>query len=157
MAGLINKIKGLVKNRTTYRVGLLQAKAYRLLKVRTGEVLSKYNITTIDWALLGLLNDNKDGIKSSSLAQELGVEAPFITALFAKLNKLDLVQSNPLPNDNRVKIITLTDKGFAFVESTESIVRNHMRPLLSGVPMKDVLAYVSVLEKMIENSNKEEN
>ena len=154
MGGLLKKIETLIHNRTTYRVGLLQAKAYRALKKRTGDVLSQYDISTVEWALLGLLFDHKDGMRSLALAHELGVEAPFITALFSKLEKQGYVEREKDQTDSRVKIICLTEEGRRFVEKTEASVRAHMKPLIAGAAVSDVLVYVSVLERITQNAEK---
>ncbi len=151
MIKILKKLQSASKNSTTYRVGLLQAKVYRILKNKTGEALSDYGISTIEWALLGLLFDCKAGLRASKLAEELGVEAPFITVLFAKLKKMGLVDHASDPKDSRVKIMHLTTKGTDFVPGVEKHVRAQMRPLVSGSAISDVLSYVTVLETIIEN------
>lgn len=152
--GIIKKIQNAVKNRTTYRAGLLQAKVYRALKVYTGENLAPYGITTMDWALLGLLHDNANGLRSSELADELGVEAPFITVLFGKLQKMNLIDSKPDTRDSRAKNIFLTSKGKQFIPKIENILYQEMKIFIEGIPKTDMLTYVTVLEQMNENSKK---
>lgn len=154
MSGLFKKIQSASHNRTSYRVGLLQAKAYRILKNYTGKLLAAYELSTVDWALLGLLHDHPKGMRSSILAQELGVEAPFITSLFGKLNTMGLVESKRDEKDSRAKILSLTAKGASSVEKIEKELRSAMKPLLSGSSIGDLLSYVSVLETIIENAKK---
>lgn len=154
MIRIITKIKNAIRNRTTYRAGLLQARVYRALKTYTGEKLAFFNITTMDWALLGLLHDNRDGLRSSELADELGVEAPFITVLFAKLQKMDLIDSKLDPKDSRAKNIFLTTKGKQFMPKVEKVVYEEMKVFIEGIPKGDMLTYVTVLEQMNENSKK---
>ena len=72
MMNIIQKIQTVAQNRKTYRVGLLQAKAYRVLKHHTAKALSEFNISHIEWAFLGLLYDAPKGMRSSALAKELG-------------------------------------------------------------------------------------
>jgi len=151
MTGIIKKIKIAIRNRTTYRVGLLQAKAYRILKRYTSEGLQSHDISTVDWALLGHLNDFKGGCRLSHLAEELGVEAPFVTVLYTKLHKKGLVISKTDPDDSRAKIICLTQKGEGFVRETEEGLKTHMRPLLKGLSSNEVVSYINVLEHIIEN------
>lgn len=152
--GIIKKIQNAVKNRTTYRAGLLQAKVYRALKCYTGEKLAPYGITTMDWAFLGLLQDNVEGMRLSALAEELGVEAPFVTVLFAKMRKMDLIDSKQDLKDSRAKNIFLTTKGKQFIPKIESIVYEEMKIFIEGISKSDLLTYITVLEQMKENSKK---
>lgn len=154
MMNIVKKIKAAISNNTTYRVGLLQAKAYRALKQHTGQVLSKFDISTIHWAFLGLLNDHPEGLRSNHAALELGVEPPFITEIFSDLKNKDLVSVKSDQTDKRVKIIFLTVKGKAFVKKTEEVLREKTKKLLVGVSAKDILSYLIVLENIIENYKK---
>ncbi len=149
---IFKKIQNVVKNRKTYRAGLLQARVYRAFKGYTQDKLSTYNISTIEWALLGLLADNQDGMRHGVLAEALGVESPFITVLVARLKKLKLIDVKADEKDSRAKIFYLTSKGADFVPKVETFLRDEMRPLVTGIPKEDLVTYLSVLEKINENS-----
>lgn len=152
MINVLTKIKSAAHNRTSYRVGLLQAKAYRVLKQKTMVVLTPLGISTIEWALLGLLADRKS-LRMSHVAQELGVEAPFITAMVLQLKKKNFIVLTKDINDSRVKSMSLTTEGNTFVTETEPIVRGAMRPIISGVSITDLLGYLSVLEQIVHNDS----
>lgn len=151
MSGIIQKIKAAFNNRTTYRIGLLQAKAYRVLKQHTGKNLQHKNISTIQWAFLGLLNDFQDGVRANIAASELGVEAPFVTEMFRGLKEKKLVEAKPDPTDSRAKLLCLTEEGKKFVSLTEAELRSQMRFLVKGVSANDLTSYLTVLEKIVEN------
>lgn len=151
---LLKKIQHAVNNRTTYKAGLLQAKVYRALKTYTGEKIAKHDISTIDWALLGLLFDNVEGMRAKALADELGVEAPFVTVLISKLQKKNLVATKPDLKDSRAKNIHLTAKGKQFVPKVEAGLYQEMKVFIEGIPKSDMLSYISVLEQINENSKK---
>ncbi|MES2985759.1 MAG: MarR family winged helix-turn-helix transcriptional regulator [Patescibacteria group bacterium] len=151
MFDLVKKIQTAIKHRTTYRVGLLHAKVYRLLKVITGEKLLEHNISTIDWALLGILYDDEKGLRFSALSDELIVEPPFVTVLVRELTKKELVETKSDPLDSRAKNVFITAKGRKFVEKVEVELRVHMKFLAKGIPKTDLITHLSVIEKMIEN------
>ena len=154
MTGFIKKIQMAARTTTTYRVGLLQAKTYRALKQYTTAALAHLDITTVEWAFLGLLYDAPKGMRASEAAAELGVEAPFITVLHKKLGKKKLVEAKQDENDTRAKVLFLSKEGRAFVAETEIYLRDKMRPLVSGSSMRDILAYISVLQTINKNSSK---
>lgn len=153
MAGILKSIRSIARNRTTYRVGLLQAKAYRILKQQTTRILAPLGISTLDWALLGLLADNGP-MRSLLIAEELGVEAPLITVMARKLRKGGLVIVERGQKDRRVKTLALTEEGKRFVEETEPLVRQKIGSLISGIGPKDLVAYLTALEGIVENGKK---
>ncbi|MDQ2933042.1 MAG: hypothetical protein M3Q80_01540 [bacterium] len=151
MIGILSKIKTAVHNKTTYRVGLLQTKAYRILKNNTDKALKRHAITSVHWAFLGILNDQINGMRAIDAAIELGVEAPFVTRLFSELEMKKLVDAIADTEDSRVKIICLTEEGKKFVKTTEIELREHMRSLIKDVSVNELMSYLTVLEKIIKN------
>jgi DNA-binding MarR family transcriptional regulator len=153
--GYIQRLSSVARNRTTYRAGLLQAKAYRILKVRTNKELARIEkgISSIHWALLGLLHDEHDGMRPHEAALELGVEAAFVTALVAELRKKGFVTTKADASDNRSKRLCITEKGTAFVASAEPKLRGAMRPLLAGLSVTELSSYLVALEKIVKNSS----
>ncbi|MES2437066.1 MAG: hypothetical protein V4519_03560 [Patescibacteria group bacterium] len=149
--GLFKKIKTVTSTTTTYRAGLLQTKAYRALKQHTAAVLDDSNISTVEWGFLGLLRENPKGLRLSILANELGVEAPFVTQMVNRLKPKGFFEVVTDPEDSRAKIMCLTQKGIEFVDSTEKILREKTRRLFHGASLTDLAAYLTVLQTIIDN------
>ncbi len=149
--GIFKTLSAVARNRTTYRAGLLQAKAYRVLKQRTGKILAPFGISTIEWGFLGLLMDSTR-MRARALADELGVEPPFVTVMAAKLEKKGLVAMQKNTEDKRAKTFYLTPRGKTFVEEVEKTVRAEIRPLVAGINPAAFIGYFQVLEKIVENS-----
>lgn len=150
---MFEKFKELKGDLTTYGIGLLQAKAFRILKQETNDALKKYNISSVDWALLGVLQEHKDGLRLSEIASILGVEAPFVTQTMDSLLTQGLIEKTSLSNDARVKILQLTHKGRQLVPEIEEHTRKEMRHLLHGATARDVLGYRKILKVIIDNSH----
>lgn len=145
------------RNRTTYRSGLLQARAYRMLKQHTNAHLADSGIIATHWALLGLLFEEKEGMRFSEAATELGVEAPFVTTLASDLGKKGLVMQMRDPSDSRAKRLQLTDDGRLFVERTERELRTHVRTLVPGISIDSLAGYFTVLESIVAQGGKNES
>ena len=47
------------KGLTTYNTGIVQAKAYRAMRISLTNALKKYNLSMSEWALLGTIYDRK--------------------------------------------------------------------------------------------------
>ncbi len=149
---LLKKISFASINQKTFRIGLLQTKAYRALKQTTNKFLEPYKLSSVEWALLGLLYDAPKGMRLNVLAHELGVEAPFVTTMISKLSKRAFVEQVIDPEDNRAKITCLTKTGKEFVNTTEAVMRKSMKPLLQGIGLSDILSYLHVLRGIIINT-----
>jgi len=139
---------------TTYSLGLLQAKAYRILKNHTTETLKVFNISTVEWALLGLLYETKEGVGITILAELLGVEVPFVTTLIDSLEKKKLVERHFSKEDKRYKTVHLTVEGIGLLPNIEEVLKKKTKPLFAGLGIKDVFAYQKVLKSIIDNSQK---
>ena len=137
---------------TTYNLGLLQAKAYRILKNKTSELLLTYNISTIDWALIGLLLDKKEGLRFSEAALALGVEAPFVTVIVDILEEKKIVSRHSSLTDKRSKTIALTVNGKSLALKIEHYLKKETKFLVVGVSISELIAYRKVLKAIIENS-----
>ena len=155
MSELFNKARTLLRNRTTYQVGLLQARVYRVLKQKTNGILAPFGISSLHFAMLGLLKEKKEGLMLQDIAQALGVEPPFVSELLRTLTKCGWVVTVANPKDKRAKVAELTPDGLAFLVSTERHTREHIRPLLTGISSGDIATYLSVLEKISKNADRQ--
>lgn len=139
---------------TTYNFGIVQNSVYRHMKQQTTKALAGSNMGTVEWALLGYLSEHHDGVRPSEAAEAVGVEPPFITSLSKALVKRGFIKLVPDTEDSRAKNLCITDSGKEFVEKTEPELRRHMRPLIEGVSVRELLTYYSVLKKIKKNSDK---
>jgi DNA-binding MarR family transcriptional regulator len=134
---------------TTYRIGLVHTKLNRLLKQRTTRLLEGTGVNPPEWALLGVLFDAKKHMRLNVLAEELGVEASFVTTMAKSLTKRALIILTTDPDDNRAKEISLTKEGRVFVEKTERQLRDAMRPAVGSLSIRNLLSYFSVLNTLV--------
>lgn len=144
-------------SRATYSIHQLEAKAYRALKQYLTVALQEYSISPVEWSLLGLLYENKKGLRLTTIADELGVEAPFITSLVHKLTQKKVIEQNVDVIDNRVKIILLTKEGKSFVVVVERNVKNKLKKFQQHISAQQFSVHLEVLTTFIENAKKLEN
>jgi len=158
MNSIFDKIRDIKNSGTTYNFGILQNKVYKILKSSTDDLLKPHGITTVDWAMLGLLYDHKGGIRLIEIAELLAVEAPFVTALADDLEKKGLVFRTTSQKDKRSKYLQLSDKGRKMVKDLESHLQKETKSLIRGISFRDLLAYRRVLNKIVENQlNQDKN
>ena len=154
MFKIFTKLAHALENRTTYKIGILQDRAYRILKTHTNDFLRTKGINSVQWAMIGLLSDLKDGLRPNQIAHELGVEPPFITSIGKDLEAYKYLETKQDMADSRSKIICISEKGKKFVKETEKELREHMSPLLKDVSVNDTLSYLTFLYTIINNYKK---
>lgn len=135
---------------TTYETGLLQAKAYRILKTVVTQSLEEYQLSTTEWALIGYVFKNKQ-MRSSDIAGLLGVEAPLVTHHINALEARGILARQPDPTDQRAKIIILTNDGKKMVPRIEQDVKAATKQLLGKNGVRDLLGYVRVLQSIVDS------
>ena len=142
----------LLQYRKTYKAGLLQAKAFRILKYRTNEVLKPFAINATDWGVLGLLIDDKKGMQLRVIAQEVGVKPPYITRSIATLSKLGYVELKRSETDSRAQNAFITDKGKTFVQATEKKVLKQLKETFGDISTRSLLGYVQTLDSIVSSN-----
>ncbi len=153
---LIKRLISYKKKFSTYSIGLLQAKSYRILKKKTTAFLSVYDLSTVDWALLGILYEtSEETLYLIDIADALGVKPPFVTRIIAELQKRGLVTIEKSNVDSRAKNIHLTKEGSSLVVTIERKLRVVSRTWITGVSPLDFLAYMRVLEAISQSEEKE--
>jgi MarR family transcriptional regulator for hemolysin len=138
----------------SYTSGLLQARAYRLLRSYVNKTLSEFHLTMAEWALVGQLYDQRAGLRFADLATILEVEPPLVTKLVDGLETRKIVTRQEHPDDRRAKVICLTEAGVALVEKVEKIVTQAMRELLRNVSVDDLRIYLKVLAQIADAAGK---
>lgn len=141
----------LLKYRKSYRAGLLQAKAFRILKRETNAALAEYNLNATDWGILGLLSDNKDGLAFKDIAHEMGVKPPFITRSVRALAYQNLVTTTTDENDHRSKKAHITKEGTRYVNKIEKHVMDRVLKVLKPAGKRNVQGYVATLDAIVSN------
>lgn len=144
-------IRNSLSHLPTYRAGLWQSKAYRVLKHYLTEVLSEHDLSMQEWAVMGHLYDAKE-MRHSAVSKLLGVESPLATTMVNRLASVGYVKRHPDPTDSRAKLVRLTPKGMKTVIEVERILRKDMKRFMSDIPAPDLAVYVRVLQKLSEKA-----
>ncbi len=139
-------------NTPTYTSGLLQVKAYRILQSQVSNSLERYGLSPTTWSILGLINENQDGIRLSEIASNINVEAPHITTLVDQLQNMAIVEKHDHPTDKRAKLLFLTSKGKSLISPVEGNLNQVLLKLLNGVTESELGAYQTVLETIVKNA-----
>lgn len=137
----------------TYKSGILQVKAYRILQARVSKTLGTFQLNPTEWSILGLIFENNNGIRHSELAKMLQVETPLITMLVNGLVEKELVERHNHPTDKRAKLLFVTQKSKTLIPQVEKVLSETLLQLLNGLTQKDMTIYKKVLEVIVTNAS----
>lgn len=132
---------------STYKLGVLQAKANRLFRSYMSKLFKEYNLSIPEWNILGTVSETK-GMRLADIAELLDVEAPLVTNLIDMLEKKGLVQRKGHSEDKRAKVITLTQQGSDLVPVIEEKAQKIVHTLFKDIPEQNQETYCEVLKHM---------
>lgn len=134
-----------------YSTGLLQGKAYRALSHHLTQTLFPYDLSIPEWKLMGQLYE-KGEMRLAELADLLDVRPPLVTKLVDTLEARGMLRRVHDPKDSRARLISATPAGKAVIPKAEEDVKRTMGVLLQGVRRADLLNYLRVLARIVDNA-----
>lgn len=138
---------------TTYRSGIAQAAAHRILNKIVGDFLLAYGLTPMQWFIAGFIFDaGPNGIRLSDVAKMTDTTLPYITNQITLLTEKGVVQKVAHSGDSRVKLVSINKKYMPTVRKIEKELREHLRERLynqKDITRDELSSYIHVLFKII--------
>jgi len=132
---------------TTYQAGIIEATCHRNTQKVIDELLKNYDLTTMQWLLIGAIFDNNGApINLTILAKRLNTGLSYITNMLNLLESKSIVERYTSSNDNRIKSIRIVPS----YEETIANIERHLRAVLrnaiySKVSPEDFKIYLKVM------------
>ena len=105
---------------------------------------SGIEVTPIQVMLLFFLQKN-DGSSLTQISQGLMLENPTVTGLIDRLEKLGYVKRSDHPNDRRVYLVYLTEKGSKVAKKALPIVKKLNEQIKEGYSKREIDDFKKVL------------
>ncbi len=134
-----------MENHNAYTIMLAKIRAFRATKDVIVKSLEGYDVTIMQWLMLGAIQTNGGSLTAKVAAKELDVTMPFVTRLTKQLESKKMIAIKPNGEDLRIKNLTLTTKGETLLRDSEPVVRQAIKDWLSEVPTEEVRTYIMVL------------
>lgn len=139
-----------------YETCLVHTRADRVLRTITNNLLAEFNITMMEWLLLGVVSEaNRSGITLSDIAKRLDVSQPQVTALMDKVVTQRLVRQKVHKQDRRSRTAVLTIKGKRLLDNIETSFKEFMKTWLSEIPEDQLAAYASLVQRIANHETPE--
>jgi DNA-binding MarR family transcriptional regulator len=128
------------------RLIFLISKVYQKLITNLQKAFSESGIevTPIQVMLLFFLQKN-DGLSLTQISQGLMLENPTVTGLIDRLEKSGYVKRSDHPNDRRVYLVYLTEKGNMVANKALPIVRRLNEQIKEGYSKEEIEGFKKVL------------
>lgn len=95
----------------------------RAVNLRSKRLVKETGLTAPQLVVLRALNQH-GSLKPSTLAREVSLSQPTITAILDRLERAELVQRVRNPDDRRAVLAQLTDKGMATATSAPELLQS---------------------------------
>jgi DNA-binding MarR family transcriptional regulator len=139
---------------TTYQSGVMQSAAHRALGRIKTEYLSQYELTSMQWFVIGHVFDaDPTGIRLNDLMKILDTTMPFITSIVNTLEAKNIISKTSDLRDSRIKIAILNPEYRSTVEEIEEGLREELRSRLyheDHISREELTAYIKVLYKITQ-------
>ncbi len=130
---------------TAYGVGLLQGKAYRVLYRYLSDTLSWYDLTVNEWKLIGQLYDHGP-MDQKELMKRLSIDLTIFKKSIERLKKKKYLKSSVKDT------YEITTKAEEMIPLLETAVKEKMALLTEGISRIEMLIYIKVLQKIVDNA-----
>lgn len=97
-----------------------------------------------------LLAQTED-VFQKDIEEEYSIRPSTATELLKQMEKNGLILRQPVPYDNRLKRIVLTDKALTYRQQVVEDLTALEETLVSGISEEDLEAFFNVIEKMMDN------
>lgn len=116
--------------------------------------LSKYNITTSQWAVLKLL-DTKEELTQTEIAKELLGDKATVGDVILRLCEKNYIEKSINKFDKRMYVVRLTPKAKNVIEDIEIMANDLSSKALAGLNEQDIQILYKSLNQIINNLSKE--
>jgi DNA-binding MarR family transcriptional regulator len=139
-----------LSNVTTYQSGVVQSAAFRKLNRVVASFLEAYDLTTMEWFIIGTVYDaGNDGLSLTALKAKLDTTMPFITNSIKNLLAKKVLVKSPHATDARTKIVAIAPHYKATCNEIEKYLRAEMRTMFyKDISPEELQTYVTVLYKL---------
>lgn len=134
------------------RFGFVLSRLARSWRSHLDQRLASQGISYARWVTLIYLQRGGEGMQQKELADYMGIEAPTLVRTLDRLERLDLIERRPHPQDRRAKSVHLTEAACRDLEAFTEAASDIRADLLTGVSDADLEVCFRVLETVLGNA-----
>ena len=134
----------------TYEVAIYQSRAQRVIRTRVEGFLRTYNLTVMQWSVLGFVHEaGAEGVRISDLAKKIDTSLAFITNSINTLEAKGMVYRVGHAHDNRAKLVFVHDDYKQKIGEIEHALHQKMQDwIYKNIKVQDLVVYFKVLKQI---------
>ncbi len=124
------------------------------IRKKAGEFFRRHGLTDVQFNVLSLLKHQSaetGGLTQVELSKMMLVNRANITTLIDRMEKADLVERKPVPNDRRYNVVALTPHGHEMYAQVSGIYKRKIGEIMHVLDSSELDALKSTLEKLRKN------
>ena len=125
-------------------------KTSSLLMRVAGRFFSKYIVTDVQFNILLILKEEKDGLSQQALSERLTVTKSNIVGLLDRLEKSGLVKRQSHPEDRRTNRVVLTAEGQAILKKVEGDYAAEVDKMMDALSQAEKKSVINATQKIRE-------
>ncbi len=110
------------------------------------------NVTQVQFGLLSIVRD-QPGCDQLTLAEKLGIDRTNIADVLRRLERRGWLKRAVNPKDRRMRAVSLTNEGRAFVNRTHSRMHRAQERLLKPLAKNDREGFMDLLQRLVAANN----
>lgn len=128
----------------------------RLIKRRIDEAVSKYNVTSVQCAVIEFIykeNKNK-AVFAKDIESKFSMRRATVAEILSLMEKNDLIKRLEYKEDGRLKKLILTQKALKIKKDINKEIEKFETEIKQGFSEKELQEFVKLINKMSSNLSK---
>lgn len=131
-------------------LGFFIMDAARLLRKRFEQEARHLGMTSAQLQIMGRIATN-EGINQARLAALLDLEPITVCRHIDRMEAAGLVERNPDPNDRRVRLLAVTEKGRALIPEMRAVAQKVLGEAQEGLSAETRALFLDAIETFVQN------
>lgn len=136
-----------------YALYYLSSVTYRSIRVSAKVFSREFGIGMTEWRILVMLI-TKNPARPGDFLEFTGVDKSNVSRALSRLHKLGYVLVTQDPEDPRLNLVEITERGRAVQDRTSEIALSHEKVILGGLDKNEKRQLLSLLARLMVNSEK---
>ncbi|MFM8770995.1 MAG: MarR family winged helix-turn-helix transcriptional regulator [Candidatus Kapaibacterium sp.] len=122
-----------------------------IINRRMDELVAPFEITLPQYNVLRILRGvHPDGHPRGEITSRMIQQAPDVTRLIDRLERQGLVIRGKSPDDGRLSMSFITQKGLSLLSELDPILRRFDRQLRAALPDEDATRIATIIDRLVD-------
>ena len=126
----------------------------RLIKRRIDEAVSKYNVTSVQCAVIEFISHKKGDVFAKDIESNFNMRRATVAEVLSLMEKNDLIKRLEYKEDGRLKKLILTQKALKIKKDINKEIEKFEIEIKQGFSEKELQEFVKLINKMSSNLSK---